>query len=96
MDEAFVRRFQSIIHFPRPQKAERQKIWKNAFPTEISFDPSLSLDKIAAQYEMTGANIVNVMQQVCLHALASENPVVGEAHLQEYILREFAKEGKMI
>ncbi len=96
MDDAFVRRFQSIIHFPMPQKAERLKIWKNAFPPEISFDPSLSLDKIAAQYEMTGANIVNVVQQVCLQALASGKSVIGEAHLQEYILREFAKEGKML
>jgi SpoVK/Ycf46/Vps4 family AAA+-type ATPase len=69
MDEAFVRRFQSIIHFPKPQKAERLKIWKNAFPPEISFDTSLSLHRIAAQYEMTGANIVNVVQQVCLQAL---------------------------
>ena len=31
MDDAFVRRFQSIIHFPMPRIEERHKIWSNAF-----------------------------------------------------------------
>ncbi|CAN5332349.1 hypothetical protein BH23BAC1_BH23BAC1_17870 [soil metagenome] len=96
IDEAFVRRFQSIIHFPKPKKEERLKIWKNAFPSKILFDETLNLEKIAEQYELTGANIVNVVQQVCLYALASGNHVINEVLLLESIRREFAKEGKML
>lgn len=96
IDEAFVRRFQSIIYFPKPKKEERLKIWQNAFPSQIQFDTSLDLNKTAEQYELTGANIVNVVQQVCLQALASENPVICDGHLEEGIRKEFAKEGKML
>lgn len=96
IDEAFVRRFQSIIHFPKPKKDERLKIWKSVFPSQIHFDESLSLENIAEQYELTGANIVNIIQQVCLHALASKKMIISETKLQESIRREFAKEGKML
>ena len=30
-DEAFLRRFQSIIYFPLPNKEERLRLWKNGF-----------------------------------------------------------------
>lgn len=96
MDEAFVRRFQSIIYFSKPKKEERLKIWQNAFPSQVRFDASLDLDKIAEQYELTGANIVNVVQQICLQALADGNRVISEKELQEGIRKEFAKEGKML
>jgi SpoVK/Ycf46/Vps4 family AAA+-type ATPase len=96
IDEAFVRRFQSIIHFPMPKKEERLIIWQKAFPSQIQFDASLDLDKTAEQYELTGANIVNVVQQVCLQALASGKMVISEYQLKENIQREFAKEGKML
>lgn len=96
IDEAFVRRFQSIIHFPKPKKEERLKIWRSAFPSQIQFDDSLSLENIAEQYELTGANIVNIIQQVCLHALASEKMIISEKKMQESIRKEFAKEGKML
>lgn len=96
IDEAFVRRFQSIIYFPKPRKEERLKIWQNTFPSQIQFDTSLDLYRTAEQYELTGANIVNVVQQVCLQALAYQKLVIGEDDLLEGIRKEFAKEGKML
>lgn len=96
IDDAFVRRFQSIIYFPKPEKEERKKIWEGAFPTQIQFEDSLNMDKIARQFELTGANIVNVVQQVCLQALASKNKVLSEEALINGIRRELAKEGKMM
>lgn len=96
MDEAFIRRFQTIIHFPRPGKEERFKIWQNTFPSQVTFEDSFHLEKIADHYELTGAHIVNVVQQVCLQALASGNLEISESQLLECIRREFAKEGKML
>ena len=37
IDPAFMRRFQTILHFPRPGPIERAKIWRIAFP-----DPDLA------------------------------------------------------
>lgn len=96
IDEAFVRRFQSIVYFPKPKKAERLKIWKNSFPTHITFDNSVSLETTSEQYELTGANIVNIVQQVCLQALAQGKNKIGEGDLKKAIQKEFAKEEKML
>jgi len=35
MDEAFTRRFQSMIHFTIPSPVERYQLWKNVFSTQI-------------------------------------------------------------
>ena len=96
IDEAFVRRFQSIVYFPKPKKEERLKIWQNTFPHQIRFEKSLSLEQTAEQYELTGANIVNVVQQVCLQALSRAEMTIGEEDLKKAIQKEFAKEEKML
>lgn len=96
IDEAFVRRFQSIVYFPKPKKEERLKIWQNTFPPNIRFEKSVNLDKVAEQYELTGANIVNVVQQVCLKALARGETIIGEDDLKKAVQKEFAKEEKML
>jgi SpoVK/Ycf46/Vps4 family AAA+-type ATPase len=96
IDEAFIRRFQSIIYFSKPKEEERLKIWQNSFPEQIQFDASLSLEKAAEQYELTGANIVNIVQQVCLQALARAETTIGEEDLKKAIQKEFAKEEKML
>ena len=35
LDKAFTRRFHYIIHFPRPEVSERERIWRLAFPPEV-------------------------------------------------------------
>lgn len=96
IDEAFVRRFQSIVYFPKPKKDERLKIWQNTFPSSVQLAKSVSLDKVAEQYELTGANIVNVVQQVCLKALARAETIIGEDDVKRAVQKEFAKEEKML
>ncbi len=96
IDEAFVRRFQSIVYFPKPKKEERLKIWQNAFPQRLQFETSVSLEKVAEQYEITGANIVNIVQQVCLQALARNETVVGVEDVKKAVQKELAKEEKML
>lgn len=96
IDEAFIRRFQSIVYFPKPKPEERLKIWQKAFPPNIQLHPATELEAVARAYELTGANIVNVVQQLCLQALASKNLMIGGKELKEGIRKEFAKEGKML
>ena len=38
IDEAFTRRFQTIIHFPIPKPEQRMNIWKKAFSEKAVYD----------------------------------------------------------
>lgn len=96
IDEAFSRRFQSVIYFPFPGPDERLQIWKNAFPEKVNFAKDVDLQAIAGQYELTGANIMNVIQYACLQALASDNKTIQMNDLRKGIAREYEKEGKIL
>nr|WP_321237511.1 ATP-binding protein [uncultured Psychroserpens sp.] len=95
IDEAFVRRFQSIIHFPMPRMQERLKLWQNAFPSQLKFKSDVDLKQIAQKYELTGADIMNVVQFVCLNTLSKDRLEVSYLDIVESIKREFIKSGKL-
>ena len=52
IDDAFIRRFQSIIHFPMPKPSERLRLWKNAFSPKSILEKNIELDRIAEKYEL--------------------------------------------
>ena len=37
IDDAFIRRFNSVLKFPVPNSDERKKIWKKLFPEGLKF-----------------------------------------------------------
>ena len=96
IDEAFLRRFQSIIYFPLPQKEERLQLWTQTLPEKVTISDDVDMESIAEKYELTGANVVNVVQQICLEHLANGNSEVLEDEFIEAIRKEFGKEGKML
>jgi len=96
IDEAFVRRFQAIIHFPMPNADERLILWKNAFPNQVRLDNSIDLRQIARDYELSGASIMNVVQYCCLEYLAAGKSFLNKSELVEGIRREFRKGGKVV
>ena len=95
IDDAFMRRFHSIIYFPIPKASERRKIWENAFPTEVSFSKDVDFQTLAKQYEITGANIMNIVQYCCLEALSAKDNTISLSLLKQGIEKEYSKEGKM-
>ncbi|MCB0584931.1 MAG: ATP-binding protein [Phaeodactylibacter sp.] len=95
IDDAFVRRFQAIIHFPMPSAAERLKIWQKAFPEVTRLEEGVSLPAIAQKYELSGANIMNVVQHACLLALEEGTKEITGEMIQKGITKEFAKEGRI-
>ncbi|MCH5716215.1 ATP-binding protein [Niabella hibiscisoli] len=70
IDEAFIRRFNAIIKFMQPTPDEREKIWKNTFPEKMEFGNNEDVPALVKQYELSGGNIVNVVQYACLTTLA--------------------------
>jgi hypothetical protein len=95
IDAAFVRRFQSIIHFPMPRPEERFEIWRKMLPEQISLADDIDLKQVAARYELTGAGILNVTHYCAIEALADESRSLDLRRLEAAIMREFVKEGKV-
>ena len=96
IDEAFLRRFQSVIYFPMPGTAERTQLWRNVFPAQVTLEESIQPERIAATYELSGSSITNVAHYCCLQALADKTNIITLKNLQKGIEREYAKEGRML
>ena len=96
IDDAFIRRFQAIIHFPMPGPNERETIWRKAFPVQLEIDPGIDWHQIATRYELTGAGIINVAHFCAVEVLASKLYHLGMSQLESAITREYIKEGKVV
>ncbi len=96
IDDAFTRRFHSIVYFPMPSPAERTAIWQRTFPPQIVPDESVDWVQLAGQYELTGANILNIAQWCAIEMLAEGSSTLSLQRLEAGILREFVKEGKIV
>ncbi|WP_163397786.1 ATP-binding protein [Flavobacterium fluviatile] len=96
IDTAFTRRFQSIIEFEVPSYTERLQLWKNNLPNGIKIAEDVNLNELSKKYDITGANIVNIIQYACLRTLEEENENINLSHLLQGIKKEYVKEGKMM
>ncbi len=96
IDDAFTRRFNSIIFFPAPKAEERLLLWQKSFPTQVILDKSIDLTILAQNYELTGSQIINIVQFACLKVLEDNNRSITEKDLLLAIQREFSKEGKIM
>lgn len=91
LDESFTRRFQNIIHFPVPDAVQRKKLWQNSLSDKTVLGEKINLDDISATYELTGADIVNVVRYCCLMAMKRGNNTILLTDLEEGVKREFDK-----
>ncbi len=96
IDEAFTRRFQSIIHFPMPKETERLKLWKQGFSKKTKLASDVSLKNIANDFELSGGSIMNVIRYATLMALKRDSDEIIFTEIQNGIRREFQKEGKAV
>ena len=96
IDEAFLRRFQAIIHFPMPDAAARKQLWIQMLPPQIKLEENIHLDNIAQRNELSGGAITNVVRYACLMALQRNSNLVLEKDLLDGIKRELIKEGKSV
>jgi len=96
LDDAFTRRFQSIIHFPIPKQAERKRLWTSAFSSKLQVDESVDLNAMASEYELTGGAIINVVRYASLMTLVQKKDNIAYHHIKEGIRKEFQKEGKTL
>jgi hypothetical protein len=96
IDEAFARRFQLTINFQKPEYEQRLRLWNNAFTAPCELAPDVNLEKIAYEYELTGAAIMNVLRYCSLQALERKETVIALVDIREGIRKEMQKEGKNV
>ncbi len=96
MDDAFTRRFQTLVYFPMPKPPELLKIWQQTIPANVKLDPGVNLKTLAEQYEISGSNVVNIVQYCCLQALAAGTNVLKQENFLQGIRRELLKENKIV
>ncbi|WP_322044096.1 ATP-binding protein [Paraburkholderia sp. J67] len=95
IDEAFARRFQSMIHFPLPDVAERLRLWQGAFAPPCQVGPGCDFGALAGQYELSGGSIVNVLRYAALTAVRRGQPHIDVDDIRQGIRRELRKDGRV-
>ncbi len=96
IDEAFLRRFHAIIHFPLPTAQERHQLWLKSLPAGLPLDGGVDLKGLAAQYELTGAGILAAVHFAALRSYEQGAPTLTESSLVEGIRKEYLKEERSL
>lgn len=96
IDEAFARRFQSLIYFPMPPQEQRLRLWQQSFSTKSVLEESIDLPQLARKHELTGGMILNVIRYCSLMSLKRNENMIRLADTEKGIKRELIKEGRML
>ncbi|WP_025665827.1 ATP-binding protein [Aquimarina megaterium] len=94
IDDAFLRRFHNIIHFPMPGTSERYKLWVQSIPGDMKCNSDIDWKEIADKYEITGAEIINVMYYASLKAYSRKENIILKNDVYEGIKKELKKQDK--
>jgi hypothetical protein len=95
LDKAFTRRFHYIVHFPRPEMPERERMWRLAFPPNAPLTADADLSAMA-RLDMTGASISGAARAAALLAADTGGQVIETSHIVRGIRRQFAREARLL
>ena len=91
IDEAFSRRFQSIIYFPMPDVETRHRLWDKMLPNKWTAQDRNGMIEKAAKYELSGGGMTNVIRSCALHLLAMGILSIDEKTFIDAIRKEKRK-----
>lgn len=95
IDDAFSRRFSSIVEFALPKAPERLALWKKLEYTRAPLHKNIDLDFLAQHFDISGGHIRNCILQAAYQAAAQNEPI-GMQMLIRALSKEYAKLGKPI
>ncbi len=90
LDEAFIRRFQSVVHFKTPEVQQRITLWKTIFHKDLGLSETY-LEEMAEKHQLTGGTLINILQTARLLTEDSTQHL-SEASVNFAIQRELKKE----
>ena len=91
IDEAFLRRFQSMIYFEIPEVDQRYLLWMSAFGDKFVLEDGIDLKLIAKEYQLVGGQIINIVKSAILRELGNNSEMITEKILIESIKKELKK-----
>jgi hypothetical protein len=94
LDEAFTRRFESVIYFPLPRPEERLRLWRQGFSPKAELTRQIDLEQIANDHELSGGAIMNVIRYASVQALERGGRLIQLEDVLQGIRKEYAKDGK--
>jgi len=86
IDDAFMRRFNTVLKFPFPDANERASIWAKSFPQQCVFarDPkgengadALDIPEVVKKFELAGGSIINAVHYASLKAVERQEHDAG-------------------
>lgn len=95
IDDAFSRRFQSMIYFPIPDAEQRLQLWKNTF-SQCKLNKDANLPLVAEKYKLSGGAIANIVRYCILQQLQDKKPNITNNNIIKGIEKELKKEGKTL
>lgn len=95
LDDAFSRRFQSMIYFPMPDAEQRARLWRGMLPAQ-HLAAEVEIATLAQRYEVSGGAIANVIRHAALTVLRDGRSQVGLAELRTGLAKELRKEGRTL
>jgi SpoVK/Ycf46/Vps4 family AAA+-type ATPase len=99
IDPAFIRRVRYVFDFPRPDSAERRRIWRQVIG-ELCGQETLqrleaTIDALGANVDLSGAQIKGAVLASIFAARRRCQPL-AMLHLLQGLERELAKEGRSL
>ena len=93
-DSAFMRRITVSIHFSAPDEEMRKLLWKDMLKHSDLANDNSTIDALAAQFELTGSNIKNIVRNAEFLAQMKQSKLTI-VEVVMAIKLEFEKLGKM-
>lgn len=94
IDEAFLRRFQNVVHFPVPDVDQRDQLWRQMLRSDCLLEEGLDTSSLAATFELTGGAINNAVRYAAVKAADGGQAMIRMSDLQRGALKELEKEGR--
>ncbi len=96
IDEAFSRRFQSMVFFPKPGKKQRKLLWEKLFRDLFDLEKTIDLEELADKYELTGGEMINILRYCALNAARRNERSIELKDILKGIRREYNKSNKTL
>lgn len=91
IDEAFSRRFQSVVYFPMPPEELRVELWRKMLPEKWLGKDADELIAMAAKTELSGGSITNVLRRCALSLVESKDKILNKMILKDALQKEKQK-----
>ncbi|TKJ38530.1 ATPase [candidate division LCP-89 bacterium B3_LCP] len=95
LDTAFVRRFQVVVDFPRPDKTARAQLWKCHLPAGAPLLPEIDPAFLGEAVNLTGGHIRNAALYAS-YISAGYGQKIGYKQISLAVWRELNKEGREV